>query len=119
MISELEMQIEKVRESRQASGYYSGLVNLELQKFELDHAALIANMNLEKARVPVEEAKLRELTLEEVARHTRKNVGEFTATPKLDTSEFEAGIDKMQDKLWKLQVEQRLAAIEKHIAEGQ
>jgi hypothetical protein len=51
---------------------------------------------------------LRKPTPEEVAKHTRKNI-----TLKLDTSEFEAGIDKAIAKLWKLQVEQRLAAIEK------
>jgi len=60
---------------------------------------------------------LRKLTPEEIAMHPVNNIGEFTATLKLDTSEFEAQLDKVADKMWKLLVDERLDAIEKRLKE--
>lgn len=52
---------------------------------------------------------LRKLTPEEVESHLHP----VKFSMKVDFSRFLEGIEKAQDKLWKLQVEQRLAAIEK------
>ncbi len=46
-------------------------------------------------------------------RKIEPKTGDLKLSVKLDTSEFSKGIEKIQDRLWKIQVEQRLSAIEK------
>jgi len=52
---------------------------------------------------------LRKLTPEEISQHQK---GQIKVSVNLDCSEFAAGLEKCQDKLWKIGIEARLSTIE-------